>query len=293
MTSQPTAKLRIGAWCVDPTAGRISRGSEVVRVEARTMRLLLDLARHAGEVVSIDELLDRVWAGVIVTPDSVYQAVTSLRRLLGDDPRRPSYIATVPRLGYRMVAAVGPWTDQPVAPQAGPRLDRRRLLTAAALGGLALIAVFAAYTQVARDRQAAAAAVARPSVTSVGVLPFLDLTPTMDQEPLTDDVTEGLIDQLSKNSALRTPGFRSSFLLKGKHATPAEAARTLGVSYVVDGSVRKAGDRVRIAARLLRADNAFVIWTQTYDRPLAEISIVEDAIAGGVAKALASAKASG
>jgi TolB-like protein len=96
---------------------------------------------------------------------------------------------------------------------------------------------------------------------------------------------------LSKNTALRTPGFRSSFLLKGKHATPAEAARTLGVSYVVDGSVRKAGDRVRIAARLLRADNGFVIWSQTYDRPLAEIPAVEDAIAAGVAKALAAAQA--
>src|SRR5476649_187267 len=105
-------KLRIGDWCVDPTAGHVSRGDEVVRVEARTMRLLLDLARHAGEVVSIDDLLDRVWSGVTVTPDSVYQAVASLRRLLGDDPRKPAYIATVPRLGYRMVATVAPWTDE-------------------------------------------------------------------------------------------------------------------------------------------------------------------------------------
>jgi TolB-like protein/DNA-binding winged helix-turn-helix (wHTH) protein len=291
MTSRPTAKLRIGAWCVDPTAGQISRGGEVVRVEARTMRLLLDLAQHAGEVVSIDALLDRVWAGVIVTPDSVYQAVASLRRLLGDDPRRPSYIATVPRLGYRMVAAVGAWTEPTAAAQAGPRPGRRTLLAAGGLAAIALVAVFAAYTQVARARHTAAAAVARLPIAAVGVLPFLDLTPTMDQEPLTDNVTEGLIDQLGKNTALRTPGFRSSFLLKGKHATPAEAARTLGVSYVVDGSVRKAGDRVRIAARLLRADNGFVIWSQTYDRPLAEIPAVEDAIAAGVAKALAAAQA--
>jgi len=88
--------LRIGAWRVDALAGEISRsGGEPVRLEARTLRLLLHLAARAGEVVSIDELLDRVWAGVIVTPDSVYQAVTSLRRQLGDDPKRPAYIATV------------------------------------------------------------------------------------------------------------------------------------------------------------------------------------------------------
>src|SRR6185437_11323518 len=124
MSSPPTAKLRIGAWCVDPNAGQVSRGDEVVRVEARTLRLLLDLAEHAGEVVSIEALLDRVWAGVIVTPDSVYQAVAALRRLLGDDPRRPSYIATVPRLGYRLVARVEPWTEEPAAP--GPAQGKGR-----------------------------------------------------------------------------------------------------------------------------------------------------------------------
>ncbi len=78
------------------------------------MRLLLCLAEHAGEVVSIDDLLSQVWSDVTVAPDSVYQAVTSLRRLLGDDPKQPTYIATVPRLGYRMVATVGHWADQSV-----------------------------------------------------------------------------------------------------------------------------------------------------------------------------------
>src|SRR4051812_8153058 len=80
------------------------------------MRLLLCLAQRAGEVVSIEDLLNEVWSGVIVTPDSVYQAVASLRRVLGDDPKRPTYIANVPRLGYRMVASVGLWVDEPGAP---------------------------------------------------------------------------------------------------------------------------------------------------------------------------------
>ena len=98
--------LRIGDWCVNPASGQISRDGETARVEERTMRLLLCLAEHAGEVVSIDDLLSQVWSDVTVSPDSVYQAVTSLRRLLGDDPKQPTYIATVPRLGYRMVATV-------------------------------------------------------------------------------------------------------------------------------------------------------------------------------------------
>jgi len=76
------------------------------------MRLLVCLAAHAGEVVSIDDLLNEAWSGVVVSQDSVYQAVASLRRVLGDDSKQPTYIETVPRLGYRMVAAVSPWADQ-------------------------------------------------------------------------------------------------------------------------------------------------------------------------------------
>src|SRR3979490_846820 len=116
--------LRIGAWCVDPTSCQISRDGATARVEVRTMRLLLHLAEHAGEVVSIDDLLNHVWSGVIVSPDSVYQAVASLRRQLGDDPKQPTYIATVPRLGYRMVAAVSAWEDQPTAPAPASKSKR-------------------------------------------------------------------------------------------------------------------------------------------------------------------------
>ena len=87
------APLRIGEWTVDPGADQITRDGTTVRVETRAMRLLLSLARRPGDVVSIDELLGEAWPDVIVTPDSVYQAVTSLRRLLGDDPKQPAYIA--------------------------------------------------------------------------------------------------------------------------------------------------------------------------------------------------------
>src|SRR6516165_11011760 len=113
--------LRIGDWRVDPSSGELSRSGETTRLEARTMRLLLCLAERSGEVVSIEELLDKAWSGVTVSSDSVYQAVASLRRLLGDDPKQPTYIETVPRLGYRMVAPVRPWRDDaPSDPSGAP-----------------------------------------------------------------------------------------------------------------------------------------------------------------------------
>src|SRR5438552_5483595 len=124
MEHQTNTTLRIGAWCVNPASGQISRDGEACRVEVRTIRLLMCLAEHAGEVVSIDDLLTHVWSGIVVAPDSVYQAVASLRRLLGDDPRQPTYIATVPRLGYRMVATVSPWADRSLDPNLDQRPDR-------------------------------------------------------------------------------------------------------------------------------------------------------------------------
>jgi transcriptional activator of cad operon len=124
---RPTATLlRVGDWCLNPTSGDMSRDGRTARLEFRTLALLLCLANRVGEVVSIDELLDGVWPGVTVSQDSVYQAVASLRRLLGDDPKRPRYIETVPRIGYRMVATVTPWEDQMAPTGSSPVSDGER-----------------------------------------------------------------------------------------------------------------------------------------------------------------------
>jgi DNA-binding winged helix-turn-helix (wHTH) protein/TolB-like protein len=267
-------KLRVGEWCVDPAAGRMTRGSEVMRVEARTMRLLLDLAQHAGQVVSIDDLLERVWSGVTVTPDSVYQAVAALRRLLEDDPKQPTYIATVPRLGYRMIASVAPWED------ALPHRSMRKV-SVAVFGAVSLVCVFAVINQVSRAHGTPASV-----PVTVGVMPFLDFTDTMDQEPLVDAVTEAVVDRLSANPALRTASFRSSFLLKGKHASVGQAGKALGVAHLIEGTVRKTGERVTITARLVRADTGFVEWTKSYEQPLSTIARAEGDIAANAGRVL-------
>jgi len=259
------------------------------------MRLLLCLAEHAGVVVSIDDLLNQVWSGVIVSPDSVYQAVASLRRQLGDDPKQPSYIATVPRLGYRMVAAVSPWVDQSItepAPASTSDAKTRGLrlrpgFTLAAGAGLCLAVIVALVLpgKVVNSHSAPPPIAAQPQ-RSIAVLPFLDLTEGMHEETFADGMTEELIDKLSKIPGLRVPSPTSSFYFKGKQISVAEIAKTLGVAYVLDGSVRKSGARLRVATRLIRADNGYVVWSETYDRLLDDILMVQDDIAGKVTKAL-------
>jgi TolB-like protein/DNA-binding winged helix-turn-helix (wHTH) protein len=285
--------LRVGAWCVNPATGEISRNGETLRLEARAMLLLLCLAEHAGEVVSIEELLNQVWTGVIVSPDSVYQAVASLRRQLRDDPKQPSYIATVPRLGYRMVATVGPWPDSG-RPDVGtsdvhPGLSRGVVAWfVVAVLLFALVVAAGLRLRTSNNRQSASPVIAAQPQKSVAVLPFLDLTDGMKEEEFADGMTEELIDKLSKIPDFRVPPPTSSFYFKGKKVPLAEIARTLGVAFVLDGSVRKSAARFRVAARLVRAENGYVMWSETYDRPLVDKLLVQEDIAGEVAKALKS-----
>jgi transcriptional activator of cad operon len=117
-------------------------------------------------------------------------------------------------------------------------------------------------------------------------LPFLDLTEGMKEEEFADGMTEELIDKLSKIPGLKVPAPTAVFYFKGKQLPVAEMASSLGVAYVLDGSVRKSGGRVRVAARLVRADNGYVLWSDSYDRPFGDILMVQDDIAGEVTKAL-------
>ena len=313
-TPRSISALRIGDWAVYPATGQVVRSQEILRLEARTLRLLLSLAERPGQVGSIDDLLTRVWPDATVSPDSVYQAITSLRRQLGDDPRQPTYIATVPRLGYQLVAPVSALldpancapnfqsdsiptrlTDQPTVrpdPQnasAPPAFHtRRKAFVPAAIAvalSLVLLAGFLIHTRANRNFAAPLADPAQPQK-SIAVLPLLDLTQGMKEGEFADGMTEELIDKLAKVPGLRVPPPTSSFVYKGKQVPIADIARTLGVAYVLDGSVRKDGTWVRIATRLVRADNGYVAWSETYDRPFKDILAIQDDIATAVTKAL-------
>ena len=293
MDRSNVTSLRIGEWYVNPASSEISRAGETTRIDFRTMRLLLCLAEHAGEVVSIDDLLNRVWPEVNVSPDSVYQAVASLRRQLGDDSRQPIYIETLPRLGYRMVAKVSAGPDASPDAVAASYLasnharSRWRWLLAIA-AGVALAPILFFLFRGKDPNQSNSTVIAAQSPKSIAVLPFLDLTEGMKEEEFADGMTEELIDKLSTIPGLRVPSPTSSFYYKGKQIPVADIAKNLGVVYVLDGSVRKSGNRLRVAARLIRADSGYVIWSETYDRPFDDAVMVQDEIASEVTKKLSS-----
>ena len=278
-----TLPLRIGEWRLDPTLGQLTRGQQVEKLEARTLRLLQYLASRAGETVSVEELLDHVWSGVVVTQDSVYQAITALRRLLGDDAKNPRYIATAPRLGYRLVASVSPWMDDAAVHVASlarsPAAGRVHKLSvgASVIGALLVVLLGLAWWQGTRG----------PAPRSLAVLPFLDLTTQeMKEEYFADGLTEELINRLSKLPGFEVPGPSVSFHYKNTALSPAAIAGELRVRYLLDGSLRESGDTLRVSARLMRAPEGVVIWSENYDRPKTDRVKIQDEIATEVARAI-------
>jgi transcriptional activator of cad operon len=285
-----TIPLRIGDWRVDPQLGQLTRGDRTERLDARALRLLLYLANRAGETVSIEELLDNVWAGVVVTQDSVYQAITQLRRLLGDEARDPRYIVTVPRLGYRLVAAVAPWNDDSLKPSAaadaaaaapptGATVARGAaswMKVAAALAASVLLGAGVAWWQAAS-----------PPAKSVAVMPFLDLTTQeMKEEYFADGLTEELIHRLSKLPGFTVPAPTAVYYFKERNLPVGDIARSLRVRYLLDGSLRESGDALRISARLVRAGDGAVVWSENYDRARRDRVQIQDEIATEVARAI-------
>jgi transcriptional activator of cad operon len=311
-TDSPT--IRIGAWRVEAAREQISKDGRTVKLERRSMQLLLCLAEQPGQILSVEELLDRVWAGVVVTPDSVYHAVASLRRILGDDANEPTYITNIPRRGYSLVAPVAPWVDPletavvnlPIAAientpafLAAVKIRPRSwwvaigsfLALILALGFLVIetrwpLKTIMEKTQSAPVVRGAPLAQSKFPAKSIAVLPFVDLSEKKDQQYFADGMAEEIIDRLVQVPDLRVPARTSSFYFKDKSSNVADIAVALGVANVLEGSVRSSGKRVRVIAQLVRADDGYQVWSQSYDRELRDIFEVQDEIATAIATAL-------
>ena len=244
MTPLQSCVFYLGNFRVDPAVDEISRDGATVKLEPRTMRVLVCLAEHAGEVVSVDQLMDAVWKDVLVTPDSVYQAVAGLRRALGDTSKEPTYIANVMRRGYRLVARVGPWVD------------------AASLSNT-------------EERTVEAP--------SLAVLPFVNLANDAGQDYFAEGMMDEVVTALTRIRSLFVIASSATKSLKNQTLDPRDAARRLGVRYILEGSVRRANSRVRISVKLTDARGGAQIWAEHFDDTLEDVFALQDRVALSVA----------
>jgi len=243
----------------------------------KVFETLLYFVEHAGETLDKDVLLRSIWPGVVVEENSLTQNVSTLRQMLGEARGENRYIATVARKGYRFVAKVTR-RDERVVPDAA----RRRMIKVIA-GAAMLIAVIAAlawFTTAPRPREAA------PLARTLAILPFKPLLPAERNESLELGMAETLISQLSQHSRQAISPLSSVRRYGALDQDPIAAGRELGVDTVLDGSLQRTGDRLRVAVRLLRVADGRQLWAQSFDQDFTTIFDVQDIIAARVAQAV-------
>ena len=304
-------KIRFGPFELDAKAGELRRGDRRVRLQERPLKMLVALLAHRGEVVTREELRTRLWpANVFVDFDNgLNNAVNKLRVALGDSATTPEYIETVGRRGYRFIgsiaeaetpaarsssapaaadesaATLGTVLQQPPAETAPPSPARRfnRRLAAVAVAGVALAA--AIYAAVLFERGSTSDAV--PRIDSIAVLPLANLSSDPEQEYFSDGMTDALISQLAGIRSLRVISRQSVMRYKGSAAPMPELAAELGVSAIIEGTVQKSADRVRISIQLIHAPTDRHLWAAEYARPLDDVIALQGEIARTVAREVA------
>jgi transcriptional activator of cad operon len=318
MPARSRVSIQVGAWLVDADTDTITCEGRTQKLEPRMMRLLLLLADSQGAVVSSDQMLTQIWPGVVVSPASVYQAISQLRRVLGDTDPEPTYIATVPRKGYRLVASVQSLSAPPQLPVLAPVVTSaptvisgpptatadtavsetaptqiasgpgppsatgRRRLRFAGVVASALVVLFAAAWPLGHRYFGKAPADATPSIV---VLPFVDMTQERNDQFFCDGLAEELSNWLAQIPTLRVVARTSAFAFRGQQDTR-EIGRQLNTTHVLEGSLRRYGDHVRITAQLIDARSGFHLWSSEYDRQADDTIHIQEEVARSVAESL-------
>ncbi len=238
--------VSFGGYRFDVEAGRLWSGTREVRLTLKATAVLKELVTRAGQPVSKEDLFASVWKDTVVSDDALTSCIQELRRALEDDAKQPRFIETRHRRGYRFVARL----SEPAAGE-GPELPA-----------------------------------STPDTPAIAVLPFADMSPGRDQDYLCEGLAEELINALTHVDGLRVAARTASFQFRSPGADIREIGRQLGVGTLLEGSVRKADDRLRVTVQLIEVASGYHRWSQRFDRKLDDVFAIEDEIAESVATSL-------
>ena len=305
-----THQYRFGDLLIDEQSFRLLQADKPLTIEPKALNLLIFLVQHPGRLIERRELLAALWGDAFVTDHVLNRSIGQLRRVLGDDPREPRYIETVPTLGYRFIASVETTTleSSSPAPASAGQTESQFLPSRAAAGEIPTTSsqpTGASSPTSSKIRPAglswlllaaclisSALAVVwirhrRPhgeeTIRSLAVLPLDDLSPGPREDYFADGMTDELITELARVPGLRVVSRTSVMQDKGAHKPLARLARELDVDAIVEGSIVRSGDRVRITAQLIDARNDKHLWAHTFEGPLGDILSLQDSVAREIA----------
>jgi len=283
---------------IDFAGRRLWRGGGERALEPKAFAVLALLAAAPGRVFTRDEILDAVWGHRHVTPGVLNRIMSLLRQALGEDALHPRLLHTVYGVGYRFdlpasgsppPATAEPASDTgaaaPAIHTAAPRPSRARIPWRVAIAAVLLLAAGLAWLP-RRNDPAPSAPTDATAGPSLAVLPFADLSRARDQDYLADGLAEEILDQLAQSPGLRVVGRTSSFSFKGRNEDLRSIGRKLGVAYLLEGSVRREGDALRVTAQLVHAADGAHLWSRIYARELRDVFAIQEDIARDVARAL-------
>jgi TolB-like protein/tetratricopeptide (TPR) repeat protein/DNA-binding winged helix-turn-helix (wHTH) protein len=314
---QDQAGFQVDDLIIDIGQQRVTRGALDIPLPQLSFELLVTLARAAPNLVTFDQLTERVWPGLVITPETISQRVKLVRTALGDDPQAPRYIGGVRGRGYRMVASVRPLTERrrsepatpywidagkqgiapatPGAPAAEPAGAPAPPAAqgpgafgwlGAALAVLVLLALPWAATRYLRTSPspapAGAATVIVQPLNTIAVLPLVDVTPGDGNTYLGDGLAQELSARLARIHGLRVASRTSAFSFRGRDEDVRTIAQTLGVRHVLEGSVMREGNQLRVTAQLIDAASGYNVWSQTYNRTWQDLVAIQDDVARSI-----------
>jgi len=275
----------VGEWWAEPDTDRIRRGDEAAKLEPKVMAVLCYLAERPGQVVTREDLERDVWAGTVVGYDALTSTIIKLRKALQDDSRKPHYIETLPKKGYRLIASVGPANPGSAVESAAvpprPTGSKHWPVIAGLIGMVALVVMLLSMFEEKPPEY-----ISTRSVASIVVLPFNSLGSAPENDYFSDGITEDLTTDLSRMTKLLVISRRSAFIYKGQEVDVRKVGEQLNVDYVLQGTIRKSGNRVRVNTELVDAKTGFEIWAQRYDHTLDDIFNLQDTLRKKIISAL-------
>jgi len=297
-------EIRFDGWKVNFDSGEISRDGDTHRLQDQPLQILEELVSRPGEVVTREHLISRLWpTGVVEFDTGLNSAVRKLRIALGDDADTPRYIETLPRKGYRFIGRIEedtplmgiptlPTQYVPTSFETGDVIgrrasDRRAPLKRLALGFGSLLVALALAVVAWKMPGTLFQVDGKPeSLPTIVVLPLVDMSVDQGEQALCDGLTEELSNWLAHIPTLRVVARTSAFAFKGQNQDVRKIAEALGASHVLEGSLRRSGDQLRITVQLIEAAGGLHIWSRSFDLPIGDIFRIEDTVSRAVAEAL-------